>query len=202
MSLPVVSTSMLNDLSDQQLIERIGGRDHEAMAALYDRYSRAVYSLALHVLHEQRAAEDVVQDAFLTFWQRPLSYIPERGSFGPWILRVARNRAIDLLRRGSREYTNQDDRTFTFEQQIVDPEPEPSDLIWNRVVAARVREALTELTGPQRQVIELAYFRGMTQTEMAAYLDTPLGTIKTRVRTALNRLSRIMAEEEVWTDVG
>lgn len=194
------SESTLSNLSDQDLIERVIARDHEAMAALYDRYSRAVYSLALHVVHEQRAAEDVVQDAFLTFWQRPQSYIPERGAFGPWILRVARNRAIDLLRRGSREHIKDDDRGYTFEQQIVDPEPEPSDLIWNRTVAARVREALTELTGPQRQVIELAYFRGMTQSQIAAYLDTPLGTIKTRVRTALSRLARIMAEEEIWTD--
>lgn len=193
---------MLSELSDLELIERVRARDHEAMAVLYDRYSRAVYSLALHVLHEQRAAEDIVQEAFLTFWQRPMSYIPERGAFGPWILRVARNRAIDLLRRGSREYTNNDDHTFTFEQLIVDPEPEPGDQIWSRTVAERVREALSELSCPQRQVIELAYFRGMTQTEMAAYLDTPLGTIKTRVRTALSRLARIMSEEEVWSDVG
>ncbi len=193
---------MLSNLSDQELIERVRARDHEAMAVLYDRYSRAVYSLALHVLHEQRAAEDVVQDAFLTFWQRPTTYIPERGAFGPWILRVARNRAIDHLRRGSREHTNDGDREWTLEQQIVDPEPEPGDLVWNRAVAERVREAISELTVPQRQVIELAYFRGMTQSEIAAYLDTPLGTIKTRVRTALTRLARIMAEEEVWSDVG
>ncbi|CCF83849.1 sigma-70 family RNA polymerase sigma factor [Nitrolancea hollandica] len=193
---------MLSNLSDQELIERVRARDHEAMAMLYDRYSRAVYSLALHVLREQRAAEDIVQDVFLTFWQRPTTYIPERGAFGPWILRVARNRAIDLLRRGSREHTKDGDREFSLEQQIVDPEPEPDDLVWHRAVAERVREAITELTGPQRQVIELAYFGGMTQSEIAAYLDTPLGTIKTRVRTALSRLAKIMAEEEVWTDVG
>lgn len=197
-----VAASMPSGLSDRELIKRVKARDHEAMAELYDRYSRAVYSLALHVVHEQRAAEDIVQDAFLTFWQRPQIYVPDRGAFGPWILRVARNRAIDLLRRGSRERTSDGDGTFTFEQQIVDPEPEPGELIWNRAVAERIHEALQELNGPQRQVIELAYFRGMTQTEMAAYLDTPLGTIKTRVRTALSRLARIMAEEEVWTDAG
>ena len=165
--LPGRAASTSNDLSDLALIERVRARDHEAMAVLYDRYSRAVYSLALHVVHEQWAVEDIVQGAFLTFWHRPQSYIPERGAFSPWILRVARNRAIDLLRRGSREHLNNGERAFTFEQQIVDPEPEPDDLIWNRAVAKRVREALNELTGPQRQVIELAYFRGMTQSEMA-----------------------------------
>lgn len=171
------------------------------MAILYDRYARAVYSLALHVLREQRAAEDVVQDAFLTFWQQPASYISERGAFGPWILRVARNRAIDLLRRGSREQFHDDERTTSFEERIADPDPDPSEQLWSRTIAVRVRAAVQELTEPQREVIELAYFRGMTQSQMAAHLGIPLGTIKTRVRTALRRLSEILEEAEAWTDV-
>jgi len=187
--------------SDQELIERIRARDQDALALLYDRYARPVYSLALHILHDRRAAEDVVQDAFLTLWQRPETYISERGAFGPWILRVARNRAIDLLRRRSRETFHDDDRGAPFEERIVDPDPEPGDQIWTHTVADRVRAALEELTPAQREVIELAYFRGMTQSQMSAHLDVPLGTIKTRVRTALRRLADILEEVEVWTDV-
>lgn len=196
--------------SDQELIERVRQRDRAAMADLYDRYSRAVYSLALHVLREQRTAEDVVQDAFLTFWQHPASYVAERGSFGPWILRVARNRSIDILRRGSRERrmpttrgTQSDggEQTTSFEERIADPDPDPSDQIWSHDVAVRVRAALQELTPPQREVVELAYFRGMTQSQMSAHLGVPLGTIKTRVRTALRRLAEILEDSEVWSDV-
>lgn len=198
---------MVTEPSDQELIERVRLRDHAAMAVLYDRYARAVYSLALHMLREPRAAEDVTQDAFLTFWQHPASYVAERGAFGPWILRVTRNRAIDVLRRGSRERSmptmqyDSGDQATTFEERIVDPEPDPIEQIWSRTVAVRVRAALQELTPPQREVVELAYFRGMTQSQMAAHLGIPLGTIKTRVRTALRRLAEILEEAEVWSDV-
>lgn len=198
---------MATEPSDLELIERVRRRDHAAMAVLYDRYARAVYSLALHVLREPRAAEDVTQDAFLTFWQHPASYVAERGAFGPWILRVTRNRAIDVLRRGSRERSmptmqyDSGDQATTFEERIVDPEPDPIEQIWSRTVAVRVRAALQELTPPQREVVELAYFRGMTQSQMAAHLGIPLGTIKTRVRTALRRLADILEEAEVWSDV-
>ncbi|MDI3340724.1 MAG: sigma-70 family RNA polymerase sigma factor [Sphaerobacter sp.] len=187
--------------SDQELIQRVRERDHEALALLYDRYAPAVYSLALHMLRERRAAEDVVQDAFLTVWQQPASYVSERGAFGPWILRVARNRAIDLLRRGSRERVHDDERGTPFEERIVDPDPDPSEQLWTHAVAEKVGAALRELSPAQREVVELAYFRGMTQSQMAAYLGVPLGTIKTRVRTALRRLAHILEEAEVWTDI-
>lgn len=173
------------------------------MAKLYDRYSRPVYSLAMTVLREPRAAEDVVQDAFLTFWRRPESYVDSRGAFGPWILRVARNRAIDIVRRRSREHYESGEETTSILDRLVDPEPEPSDQLWSETVAGNVRRAVVQLTAPQREVIELAYFRGMTQSEMATHLGIPLGTIKTRVRTALRRLAEILDEAEVrsqWND--
>jgi len=188
--------------SDQELIERIRqDRDQPAMAELYDRYARPVYSLAFHVLREQRAAEDVVQDVFLGFWNRPFTYVDARGTFGPWILRVARNRSIDVLRKRSRERSPGDDEYASlFEERIIDPEPEPGDQVWTQAVAQQVRTAMLELNEAQRQVIELAYFYGMTQSEMADHLSIPLGTIKTRVRTALRRLSEIMVEANAWTD--
>jgi len=187
--------------TDGVLIERVRQRDQAAMATLYDRYARPVYAVALRILREPRAAEDVVQDAFLTVWQRPDAYLPERGAFGPWILRVARNRAIDLLRRGAREQFDTDDDAVGFAERLVDPEPEPGEQVWTQSVAARVGVALGCLTAPQREVLELAYFRGLTQREMAARLAIPLGTVKTRVRTALRRLAEILEEAEAWTDV-
>ncbi|HVB65805.1 MAG TPA: sigma-70 family RNA polymerase sigma factor [Nitrolancea sp.] len=193
---------MATESSDQELIERIRqDRDQPAMAELYDRYARPVYSLAFHVLREQRAAEDVVQDVFLGFWNRPFTYVDARGTFGPWILRVARNRSIDVLRKRSRERSPGDDEYASlFEERIIDPEPEPGDQVWTQAVAQQVRTAMLELNEAQRQVIELAYFYGMTQSEMADHLSIPLGTIKTRVRTALRRLSEIMVEANAWTD--
>lgn len=190
------------ELTDQELIERIARRDQAAMAQLYDRYARSVYGLALHVLHDERAAEDVVQDAFLTVWRLPERYDPGRGAFGPWILRVARNRAIDLLRRGAHERVSTgDDEGTSFAERIVDPAPDPSEQVWTEAMADQVRAAVATLQPAQRQVIELAYFRGMTQSEMAKHLGVPLGTIKTRVRTALRRLSEMLEEAEVWSDV-
>jgi len=190
------------ELSDQELIERIrDNQDKRAMEALYDRYARPVYSLAYRVLREQRAAEDVVQDVFFGFWQRPYSYVDERGAFGPWVLRVTRNRAIDVLRKRSRELSpGPDEHATLFEERIVDQEPEPGEQVWAHTVAREVRVAMQQLTDAQKQVIELAYFHGLTQSEMSDRLDIPLGTIKTRVRTALRRLNEIMSEAEAWTD--
>jgi RNA polymerase sigma-70 factor (ECF subfamily) len=190
--------------SDQELIDLIREhRDQPAMASLYDRYARPVYSLAFHVLREQRAAEDVVQDVFLGFWQRPYSYVDARGTFGPWILRVTRNRSIDVLRKRSRERSpGGDEQAALFEERIIDQEPEPGEQVWSQEVARKVRAAMQQLTDAQKQVIELAYFQGMTQSEMSEHLDVPLGTIKTRVRTALRRLNELMSEAEAWTDIG
>ena len=193
---------MVREPSDQELIELIrDNQDRRAMEALYDRYARPVYSLAYRVLREQRAAEDVVQDVFLGFWQRPYSYVDTRGAFGPWILRVTRNRSIDVLRKRSRERSpGPDEQATLFEERIVDQEPEPGEQVWAHTVASEVRLALQQLTDAQKQVIELAYFHGLTQSEMSEKLNIPLGTIKTRVRTALRRLNEIMSEAEAWTD--
>ncbi|HET9014734.1 MAG TPA: sigma-70 family RNA polymerase sigma factor [Thermomicrobiaceae bacterium] len=192
---------MATDPTDWELIEGVRARDRAAMAALYDRYARSVYSVALAVVRDPRGAEDVVQDAFLTIWRRPDTYQPDRGAFGPWILRVARNRAIDLVRRRAHERHEPDDELLGFAERLVDPDPSPDEQIWSRAVAVRVRAALGDLTDVQREVIELAYFGGLTQSEMAARLDIPLGTVKTRVRTALRRLAQILEDAEVWTDL-
>ena len=187
--------------SDQSLIARVREeRDRTAMAALYDRYAQPVYALALSVLREPRAAEDVAQDVFVTFWQRPETYVAARGAFGPWILRVTRNRAIDVIRRRGREQPVDEEQFPLLSERLADPEPDLNSQVWDRLVARELRAAVAGLTEAQRQVIELAYFRGMSQSEMAERLNLPLGTVKSRVRTALQQLAQVMVAD-TWTDV-
>lgn len=188
--------------SDEELIAGLRARDHQALAALYDRYARSVYSLALHVLRDRAAAEDVTQDVFLQLWREPERYERERGPLGPWLLRIARNRAIDVLRRRTRERRPLLQDGSTEGVFLADQSPGPDEHAWSATLALRVRAALGELSDAQRQVIELAYFRGLTQREMADELGLPLGTVKTRVRTALRRLAEILTKDGIWTDVG
>ena len=193
---------MAREPSDQELMAGLQQRDHQALALLYDRYARSVYSLALHILRDQAAAEDVTQEVFLQLWRQPERYVQERGPLGPWLLRVTRNRAIDLLRRSSRERRPAHPDARAADLHIPDPSPGPDEHAWSATLATRVQAALGELSDAQRQVIELAYFRGLTQREMADVLGLPLGTVKTRVRTALRRLAEILMRDGVWTDVG
>ena len=180
---------------DRELIARVQrDRDQQAMAELYDRFSRPVYGLILSILREPKAAEDVTQDVFLTFWNQPGAYIAERGAFGPWLLRVSRNRAIDHIRRRGREVAPDPERESIFDL-LPDGERDVEDQVWDRDLARKVRAALAELSAPQREVVQLAYFGGMSQSEMAAALGIPLGTIKTRMRTALRRLAELMEHE-------
>lgn len=187
--------------SDQELMTSLQRRDHQALALLYDRHARSVYSLALHILRDRAAAEDVTQEVFLQLWREPQRYLEERGPLGPWLLRVTRNRAIDLLRRSSRERWPARPDARGADLHVPDPSPGPDEHVWSVALATRVHEALGELSDAQRQVIELAYFRGLTQREMADALGLPLGTVKTRVRTALRRLAEILTRDGVWSDV-
>ncbi len=175
---------------DAALLARLRGRDGSALAEIYDRHSTMVYSIGLKFLRDQGRAEDLTHDVFLTIWEHPERYRQEIGPFAPWFYRVARNRAIDVLRRMRRE-TQPGDRAL-FELSLPDPDPDPADLAWIRVESQRVREAMWTLPANQRMVIELAYFSGMTQREMAEHLDEPLGTIKTRVRSGLMRLREML----------
>ncbi|MCX7623053.1 MAG: sigma-70 family RNA polymerase sigma factor [Thermomicrobium sp.] len=183
--------------SDGELIARLRSRDRAALAALYDRYARSVYSLALSIVRDRAVAEDITQELFLQLWQYPELYDAERGRFAPWFLRAARNRAIDALRRRQR------DRRLgeRLHGASVDERDDPDDAAVAGEEAARVRRTLADLDGEQRQVIELAYFGGLTQREIAEHLGIPLGTVKTRVRTALRRLADALARErEPWSD--
>lgn len=179
---------------DAALLARLRAGDGSALAEIYDRHATMVYSIGLKFLRDPGLAEDLTHDVFLVIWERPERYRPEIGPFAPWFYRVARNRAIDILRRARRE-TQPGDQTM-FELSSPDPDLDPAELAWIRIESRRVRAALLDLPVTQRTVIELAYFRGMTQREMAEYLNEPLGTIKTRVRNGLLKLREMLEAEE------
>jgi RNA polymerase sigma-70 factor (ECF subfamily) len=173
-------------VSEADLLARVAGGDERALAALYDRMSELAYGLANRVLGDADAAEDVVQDAFLRIWHRADRYEPDKGAARPWILRVVRNLAIDRLRtsgaRSRAETKSQTDPALT-------PVPERPDEAASRSERSRtLRAALAELPAEQRRAIEIAYFEGLSHSEIAERERMPLGTVKTRIRDGVLRL--------------
>ena len=174
---------------DDRLMAELGEGQIQALEQLYNRYSILVYSVGLRILHDQVLAEDVTQEVFLRLWRRPQSYDPARGRFLSWLMSITRNRAIDERRRITRRQRVEDRNGDATEQVAsVDrlDDPELAATIGDDRRA--VRAAMAVLPAPQRRVIELAYFAGLTQTEIAELTATPLGTVKTRVRLAMNKL--------------
>ncbi|HEY8478024.1 MAG TPA: sigma-70 family RNA polymerase sigma factor [Chloroflexota bacterium] len=180
----------LREASDVELVRLLARRDDRALRELYDRYGRLAYSLAFRVLREREAAEEVVQDVFLKLWRDPDRYVPERGPFWTWLLSVVRHQAIDTLR--SRHRHDQGARLMKEKTGIVVANDDPDEVAWLSERRARVRSALARLPEAQREAIELAYFEGLTQSEMAELLHEPLGTIKTRVRRGIQRLRALL----------
>jgi len=170
---------------DVELVLRLQRRDPQALADLYDRFGRLVYSLILRVVRDTGVAEDLVQETFLRVWNRVQGFDAEKGSVGPWLLAVARNRAIDYLRSTTGRARNSLELEAT-EHPALFSDME-KDLLQSDQTR-RVKDAMGKLTANQRQVIELAYFEGLSQTEMADRMGQPLGTVKTWVRTALKIL--------------
>ena len=170
---------------DADLVARLQRRDPQALADLYDRYGRLVYALILRVVHDRGIAEDLVQETFLRVWNRVQGFEAGKGSIGPWLLAVARNRSIDYLRSAGGRERNVLELDETVHPALAS-EIESALLDSDRL--RRVRVAMGKLTAQQRQAIELAYFEGLSQTEMAVRMGQPLGTVKTWVRTALRSL--------------
>ena len=176
---------------DRRLVERLQRRDPQALAELYERYGRLVYSLILRVVRDTGVAEDLVQETFLRVWNRAQGLDAEKGSVGAWLLAVARNRAIDYLRSTTGRARN------TLEMEATDHPALYNDMekdLLRSDGARRVKAALEKLSANQRQVIELAYFEGLSQTEMADRMGQPLGTVKTWVRAALKTLRHELGE--------
>ena len=172
--------------NDKGLVLRLKNRDPEAMAELYDRYGRLTYSLVLRMVRNQALAEDLVQETFLRVWNRVQAFDHEKGSIGTWLIAVARNRAIDHLRSPVGRRTQLDDEFEESEHPSLFANLEAEILSADE--ARRLRDAVSKLTPNQRQVIELAYFEGLSQSEMAERLGQPLGTVKTWVRGGLQKL--------------
>ena len=177
-------------VSDQELLARLLSRDEEALAALYDRYGRAAFSLALRVVGDPETAEEVVQETFLAVWRRAETYRPERGSVRGWILRVVRNRAIDALRlRSGRVRPGVAPvRQVSIDELVIVAADDPEADALRMLEGREVRVALAALPPEQREVVELAYFGGLAYPEVAAQTSVPLGTVKSRMRLALERL--------------
>ena len=176
-----------NEATDSELIQRTGNGDRGAFEVLYHRYSRPVFGLALRRLGDRGRAEDAVQETFASVWRAARTYRPERGPGAPWLYAVARNAIIDRGRA-------------RLESPVETPEevssesgpPERAEASWT---TWRIHRALEELSPNERTVIELAYWSGLSQSEVADYLGIPLGTVKTRTRAALAKLADLLEEE-------
>jgi RNA polymerase sigma-70 factor (ECF subfamily) len=167
---------------DLQLLDRVRRGDEDAMAALYDRYSNVVYSVSLRVLRDPASAEDVLQDVFMSIWRRPDTFVPARGSLGGWLAVVARNRSIDVLRR--KRPSEQVEEIYLASPFNLADEAERNSIM------ERARLVIARLPSEQRKTLEMAYFDGLTHSEIADMTGDPLGTIKTRIRSALMTLRK------------
>lgn len=180
---------MSRDVTDADLLVRIGEGDADAFTALWRRLSGPVLALGRRMLADDAAAEDVAQETFATIWRVAATFDPERGSPTGWIFTIARNAARDVGRR--RRMTIVDEVPDT-----ADPGLGPDDEALRAGEQFRVHVALASLNPRAREVIELAYFQGLTQAEIAEHIDVPLGTVKTRTRNALARLAESLAPAE------
>jgi RNA polymerase sigma-70 factor (ECF subfamily) len=175
---------------DKSLVAVVGTGCVSAFELLYNRHSPMVFALILRIVENQQVAEELTQEVFLRVWQRSSTYHADRGSVRNWILSIAHNLAIDDIRRQQARcrqvyYDPAGDRLAP---EVVDNSPEPSEIVLNRIRREQISRMLADLPVSQREVIEMAYFGGMTQAEIADYQGEPLSTVKTRTRLGLQRL--------------
>jgi RNA polymerase sigma-70 factor (ECF subfamily) len=175
--------------TDGELLERVARRDREAFEVLYQRYAKSVYGLAIRRLGDRGRAEDAVQETFTSVWRSAGSYRRERGPGGPWLYAVARNSIVDRARARTEALGDP--------PETASPEagpPERAEADWT---SWRVHRALEELPAHERTVLELAYWSGLSQSEVAEFLGIPLGTVKTRTRSGLARLAGMLETEDL-----
>lgn len=177
----------LRSLADEDLVALAQEGELRAFELIYERHGRSAYSLAARMVGHGAAAEDVVQEVFLSVWRSLERYDANRAGVRTWLMRIVHSRAIDALRAQS-VHTRRRTEQEGFEEELRSSEPEPDTLALEREDARAVRGALGRLPEDQRRVVELAYFSGFTQTEIAEIIDAPLGTVKGRMRLALEKL--------------
>lgn len=186
-----MSYTTMNQAPELKLLRQIQNGDQEALVALHTRYANLVYSVAYRVLNDQMAAEEVTQDTFMRLWRKSDTFDPEKGRFVTWLLTVTRRLAIDRLRSWQRR---EPQRSTLF----IDENPQ----LWEQVLAvdgysdlrSSLVAAIRELPDAQREAIALAYFYGMSHSDIAQYLNAPLGTVKTRIRQGMQKLRVAWAE--------
>jgi RNA polymerase sigma-70 factor (ECF subfamily) len=186
-------------LSDEALVALVARGDENALAELYDRVGRVAYGLALRVLRDERHAEDAVQEAFLQVWRNAASFRAERAKASTWILTLVHRRAVDLVRREDRRQT--DPLTDDSAAGQAPESEQPEEAAWLRFERERVQAALKQLPDVQREALELAYYGGFSQAELAERLGVPLGTIKSRMFAGLARLRELLddsTQEGSW----
>ena len=190
-------------LSDQELLELLVDKQRVAIEVIYERYSGAIYSLAMHMLRDQGAAEEVAQDTFFNIWRRASSYRSDRGKVSAWLFSIGHHRIIDELRK--RKW--RDKTTLVPNMEVVyqteDESADPSKYADQQMQRSRIKDALGLLRPEQRDVVVLAYYGGLTHTEIAEKLEQPLGTVKTRMRLALKKLRETMGPQaREWVEGG
>lgn len=182
-------------LDDTTLVVHVAGGDEDALGHLYDRFGQAVYSLCLRIVHDGATAEELTQEVFVRLWRSAASFEPSKGRVSTWLLRIAHNLALnEVRRRQSRPVVALDVEWDVESATLADTsgEGDPALSAWMRERAVTVRQSLAQLPEPQRQAIELAFFGGLSQAEVAAALGDPLGTVKSRIRVGMQRLRELL----------
>jgi RNA polymerase sigma factor (sigma-70 family) len=180
----------LAHLSDEALVALVARSDEIAFAELYDRFGRVAYGLARRILRDDALAEDAVQEGFLAAWRSAPRFVPERAKASTWVLTLVHRRSVDLVRREERR------RAEALEERAEAAGAATDEAVWLRYERERVQKALGTLPDQQREALELAYYGGFTQSELADRLGQPVGTIKSRMFTGLSRLRDLLAEPE------
>ena len=185
-----------NASEETELLQRIMNRDGQALAELYDRYSTLLYSLIVSIVKVQEEAEDVLQECFQQAWEKAPMFDARKGSVYTWLVTMARNRAIDRIRSKSYRMRQEESRgSDTWVEALADPGGDsPLDIIVAEERSLVVKRALEQLPADQRDVIHIAYFNGLSQSEIAEKLDLPLGTVKTRMRQGMIKLYALLKE--------
>ena len=186
-------------LTDLELLAQIGVQDREALAALYDRYGRRVFALAVRILNDPVGSEEVTQDVFMSVWRRGASYTSKKGKFTTWLFSIAHNRTIDELRKRRRDRSREND-DIEDHYDLKSSDISPADAAVAQSEFAKVKAAMEKLPEEQKNVVEISYFKGLTQTEIATKTGQPLGTVKTRMRLALKKL-RVALSAEMGAEV-
>jgi len=181
----------LAHLSDEALVALVARADEDALAELYDRFGRVAYGLALRIVRDPALAEDAVQEGFLAVWRSAARFVAERAKASTWILTLIHRRAVDLVRK---EQPRRAERLDAVPHESGDDTEEEA---WLRLRRTRVQEALARLPDKQREALELAYYGGFTQSELADRLGEPLGTIKSRMFSGLAGLRELLTEEDL-----